>query len=742
MSNELIPDEKAISKFKHFFHGKEEAIFQIYSKNEHLNKKSEHFKGYLNSTNKSKLITANQDGFEVAMMISNSKGNGRGASDIIGVTALFADFDDGNMTAEHLLELPIEPHLITESSPGKFHVYWLIKDCEVDEFKPVMKALAQKLGSDTNVCDLPRVMRMPGTINWKYEKPFKARIVHLQKNAEPIPLSRFIKKMCLNVESPTHSKEFNSAPVANSQKLTKSMTERIEAALDSLPSDDRDNWRSVGMAIHSVDQTENGYNLWNSWSQKSKKYDEDDQRKNWEEFRVGKGINIETLFWLANRAKYGSDNSLDEMSLATYFADRFKDELRYDRDNRTWYHFTGVVWKNDAQAPVRSVRKMVHDLCQAEKESPTNDSIHRFRSSSALKGVVSHAELLDELQITTQEFDKNPNLLAVKNGVIDLASGEFRDATAADYLRRQANVEFDAAAACPVWHTFVKSVTKKDRSLYEYIRRCLGYTLFGHADLQIFFLAVGSGSNGKGVLMRTSKNLLGDYAESVAPNLLTSAYSGNANAPSPALAKLFGARMVICTELPTGRKLDDAFVKQYAGGDEITARHGYGNAFSFKPEGKLWLSTNQVPELSVSDEAMWRRLKPIPFQATFTGGDVDPKLEDKLANEYAGILNWMLKGSISFAENGLGTCPAIEKMEEELRKEADSLFAWISECCVKKSQAITQSSLAYDSYRAFMRHFSRNPLSQQAFRVGLEERGFQHKRGSEFNFYEGFCIPD
>src|SRR5690606_1628844 len=100
---------------------------------------------------------------------------------------------------------------------------------------------------------------------------------------------------------------------------------------------------------------------------------------------------------------------------------------------------------------------------------------------------------------------------------------------------------------------FMKSVTCKDRGLYEYIQRALGYTLFGKADLQIFFLVVGSGSNGKGVLMRTLKNFLGEYAQSVAPNLLVSAFGGNANAPTPALAKLHGARLVICTELPTGR---------------------------------------------------------------------------------------------------------------------------------------------------------------------------------------------
>jgi putative DNA primase/helicase len=332
--------------------------------------------------------------------------------------------------------------------------------------------------------------------------------------------------------------------------------------------------------------------------------------------------------------------------------------------------------------------------------------------------------------------------LAVKNGVINLRTGIFRPAVAEDYLRRKANVEYSEMAECTTWKTFMRSITCEDRELYKYIRRALGYTLFGNANLQLFFLAIGSGGNGKGTLMRTVQKIMGDYATSVAPNLLTSAYSGNVNGPTPALAKLYGARMVVCSELPTGRKLDDAFIKQYAGGDEITARATYGDVFSFTPEGKLWLSANEPPEIRANDEAMWRRVKPIPFNAKFEGGRRDDDIEKKFIAEYPGILMWLVRGAQDYAASGLGTCSAVERLETRMQQDADSILAWLSERCVQKVDSETQSSSAYDDYLDFMRKIRRKALSPSAFRTGLEYKGVHHKRKKNGNYYKGFCIQE
>jgi hypothetical protein len=99
------------------------------------------------------------------------RGRRRGRNeDAIRVNLLWADLDDGR----HLLDAyPISPTLLVESSPGRFHAYWLL-DEPVDltdqdarhSFLSTLKNVQAAVGSD-HVSDLARVLRMPGTLNWK-----------------------------------------------------------------------------------------------------------------------------------------------------------------------------------------------------------------------------------------------------------------------------------------------------------------------------------------------------------------------------------------------------------------------------------------------------------------------------------------------------------------------------------------------------------------------------------------------
>lgn len=736
----LKPAVQDIYNFKKLIHKGNKVWFQTFSKKDVKGHKPKAFYGFLTKEMKQQLEDANGAGMELGMMINQSNGQSRKAKDVIGVNAFSADFDRGDMTKEGLLELlPVEPYLMVNTSPGNFHVHWLISGCKPEQFTALMKALALKYGSDDKVCDLPHVMRAPGTINWKYELPFLTTIVHSKQNTKPIPLKVFIKKMGLKVDDV--KPEIGNEDIALVKPMSEELQAEVVEALEHVSPENRAIWLKVMMAIHSVAPTEVGYIIFTKWSKQSDKYDEAEHQKIWSELKVGGGVTINSLFWLARVAKRSAGVKFDESSLAKLFAELCKNLLRYDPENKKWYWFNGVVWVADLQAPIRFAREMTLDLYEAQSE-PSENIMKSFLTVSGFRSIVAHAELLPEIQIGPLDFDKNPNLLAVKNGVVDLTTGEFRQALAADFLCRQANVVFDADARCPLWLNYMKMVTCKDRQLYEFIRRVLGYILIGRANLQLFFWAFGTGRNGKGVMMRTVKALLGEYGIAVSPSLLTTAYSGNANAPSPALAILIGARFVICTET-IGRKLDEAFVKQFAGGDEITARHGYGNVFTFKPEGKLFLSANysNMPEIAANDDAMWGRLVPIPFNAKFTKGvDDDGDLDDKLALEFSGILNWLLKGAVIYSNEGLGSCKAVDDMKLKLRKDADSILAWMSECCVENSKSKTQASIAYDNYKTFMSNKVRKALSVQAFSAGLEQKNYFRKVTSKNNYYGGFSL--
>lgn len=732
----MQPNISEIKQFKRFFHGDNPAVFQMYSKKKGGGRFI--YKKLIASVIE-QLLQANDDGFEIAMLINHSDTGGRKNEDIGNINSFYVDFDDKKITLENILNLPVKPHLVTETSPGNYHAYWLVDDCCLDVFPVIQYQLAVKLGGDTSVRDPSRVMRVPGTTNWKRDKPFLSRIVYIDENAKPVRRN-FEKLMGLENESEAKRAAGDKTENGHCNDCNlKAYRSKLKEALNKVSSDPYHDWLKVGMAIHNDDSTSIGYNMWTNWSKKSKKFDEKVQKKTWRAFKINRGLTIGSIFWLANKSASKKALKYNESTLSDFFSQTANATLRFNIINKSWYEFDGVIWKKDNSAPNRRIRNFIKDLISVYKDDEKSN-IKNFATVAQYSSLTKHSELIDEMSVDYELFDKNPLLLAVGNGVIDLNYGAYQRSKPSYYLTRASKVIYDEEAKCPIWVNFLKQVVKGDKQLYKFIQRALGYSITGNTDLQLFFVAIGSGSNGKGVLMRTVTKIMGSYAKSVAPNLMTSAYSGNANGPSDALANLHGCRLTICTELPSGKRFDEAFIKQYAGGDEITARPSYGEVFTFKPEGKLWISTNDLPEISATDEAMWRRIKPIPFNAKFTGTDVDPKLEEKLIAEHPGILNWLISGARDYSNFGLGSCKAVDNLIQKMRHDADSVLSWLDECCITGIDLISPAGLTYDSYDEFMRNQHRKPYSSTVFKIKLIEKGYIHSKKKTGNVWSGFKV--
>ncbi|MGY0559730.1 AAA family ATPase [Luteimonas sp. A277] len=111
------------------------------------------------------LERANANGHGVFVVVNEG---GQDQTAITRVRAVFADMDDAPL--DPVLACTLAPSLVVQSSPNRFHAYWLLSDAlPLDEFKPVQKAIAARFGGDPVVCDLPRVMRLPGFHNRKGE---------------------------------------------------------------------------------------------------------------------------------------------------------------------------------------------------------------------------------------------------------------------------------------------------------------------------------------------------------------------------------------------------------------------------------------------------------------------------------------------------------------------------------------------------------------------------------------------
>jgi hypothetical protein len=117
------------------------------------------------------LVEYSRRGAGVFVTINETNLRGRTTADITHVRANFADLDGAPLA--NLNRFNLSPHMIVATSPNKFHAYWIVKHAALDQFKETQTRLAKLVGGDPNVCDLSRVMRLPGFPHQKQpDKPF------------------------------------------------------------------------------------------------------------------------------------------------------------------------------------------------------------------------------------------------------------------------------------------------------------------------------------------------------------------------------------------------------------------------------------------------------------------------------------------------------------------------------------------------------------------------------------------
>lgn len=122
----------------------------------------------------------NEQGAGIFVTVNETDGKGRKKENIVRVRAAFVDLDGAPL--EPVLKNGMPPHIVTETSPGRWHAYWRIKGLALDNFTDLQKMLIARFGGDPAVKDLSRVMRLPGFIHRKGE-PFLSRISNMSNRA-------------------------------------------------------------------------------------------------------------------------------------------------------------------------------------------------------------------------------------------------------------------------------------------------------------------------------------------------------------------------------------------------------------------------------------------------------------------------------------------------------------------------------------------------------------------------------
>jgi hypothetical protein len=123
------------------------------------------------------LAALNAQGAGIYVTVNQTDGTGRTAQNITHVRAQFVDLDGAPLAP--VLEWSLKPRIVIESSPSKYHAYWLVTkeaSTDFDGFRERQRQLVKLFNADPKCIDLPRVLRLAG-FNHRKAVPFRCRIV-------------------------------------------------------------------------------------------------------------------------------------------------------------------------------------------------------------------------------------------------------------------------------------------------------------------------------------------------------------------------------------------------------------------------------------------------------------------------------------------------------------------------------------------------------------------------------------
>lgn len=274
----------------------------------------------------------------------------------------------------------------------------------------------------------------------------------------------------------------------------------------------------------------------------------------------------------------------------------------------------------------------------------------------------------------------------------------------------------------------METITKGDADTIRYMQKALGYALTGDTSEQAMFMLYGTGSNGKSTFLNIFSAVMNTYAQSASSDAFMQKKNESVNND---IARLKGARFVTAIEMEENKRLAESLIKSMTGGDKLVTRFLYGEYFEYVPQFKVFLAANHKPIIRDTTHSIWRRIKLMPFENTFTEANRDKHFADKImAKEMPGILAWAVKGCLLWQREGIQDPPSVKRATTEYRTEMDSFATFFEECCEAREGVRVSNKMLRSSYDEWCKDNGEYALSQRPFSQKLLEMGFEKKRSA------------
>lgn len=401
--------------------------------------------------------------------------------------------------------------------------------------------------------------------------------------------------------------------------------------------------KSTKFSYHKIDEF---YDLWNKWTNDNEEiltkrsimyWAKMDNAEAYEKVR-GESIDYFIDQAIETPTEVDCANILYHMRKDKYVCSNVK--------CNTWFEFRDHRWRElDQGVTLRNaISTELHGICfrkatagmaklntieqgteeyakQKKHNALISELCKKLKSTSFKNNIMRESQELFYDCNFIEKVDMNPYILCFQNGIYDFEQKRFRNGNPDDYCMKCTNqlyVELDENKH----NKHIKEIELFMHSLFpikeleDYMWSHLASSLMGINKDHSFHIYTGSGSNGKSILTEFMTQCLGDYQEQVPITLITQKRN-SIGGTSSEVARLHGVRYAVMQEPTKGDRINEGIMKEITGGDPITARHLFKDAFTFKPMFKLVVATNHLFDIKSNDDGTWRRIRVCDFKSKF-----------------------------------------------------------------------------------------------------------------------------
>ena len=387
------------------------------------------------------------------------------------------------------------------------------------------------------------------------------------------------------------------------------------------------------------------------------------------------------------------------------YRQRHQDDTIFDAHLGKWVHFDPAKGWRDTGA-FSAAKRLVEEIVSANSVTSTR-SLESLGFTRRFMQIAAEDGLRKEVT-----WDQTPCIAGLKGGrVLDFATGRVRPMTPNDYIRQCLPCE--PARSCRWWEDLVIDWMDQDDEMASFLQTLMGYAMLGDPTEQQFWVFLGAGGEGKTMFLHGIQNAVGPYATSTPPKTFAGT-TFDADHPTQ-IARLAGRRVVYAAESPRHGAWRTTLLKEFTGGDLMTARHMRQDPFEFRPVGTLILVANELRPLHEVTDAIKRRLRIVRWL-------VKPKHPDhtlgrQISERRAEVLRWLMTGAQNYRAYGLKQPAKVREWTDGYVAEQDVVQRFVEEQTEKGSHAkdrIVAKEL-YAAYCSWSENEGLKPIGRNTF---------------------------